>query len=114
MWRKICLQYCSFFNRIGVIAKKFADVADQKEKWYGTEYKLEDIADEKIQVSNVNSWVRLFETICSDSAIVMKFNNIFCLVYRNGRIVDWVRIFIFHPEMSLFQQILKFFPEKKM
>lgn len=35
--------------RIGVIAKKFADVADQKEKWYGTEYKLEDIADEKIQ-----------------------------------------------------------------
>lgn len=76
---KIYLQYCSFFfYRIGVIAKKFADVADQKEKWYGTEYKLEDIADEKIQVSNnVKSWVRLFEIICLDSAIVMKFNNIF-------------------------------------
>lgn len=43
-------------NRIGVIAKKFADIADQKEKWYGTEYKLEDIPDEKIQVRKAISW----------------------------------------------------------
>ena len=39
------------FSRIGVIAKKFADVVDKKEEWYGTEYKLEDIPEEKIQVS---------------------------------------------------------------
>ncbi|XP_048747252.2 insulin-degrading enzyme-like [Ostrea edulis] len=35
--------------RIGVISKKYADIVDQKEKWYGTDYKVEDIADEKIQ-----------------------------------------------------------------
>lgn len=35
--------------RIGVISKKFADLVDQKEKWFGTKYKLEDIADEAIQ-----------------------------------------------------------------
>jgi insulysin len=31
------------------VSKKFEAVADQKEKWYGTQYKLEDIAKEKIK-----------------------------------------------------------------
>lgn len=44
-----------FIYRIGVIVKKFVDIVDQKEKWYGIEYKLEDIFDEKIQVSKVIS-----------------------------------------------------------
>lgn len=62
-----------FTNRIGVIAKKFADIADQKEKWYGTEYKLEDIPDEKIQVSKAISWAGFCEIICLMSAIVLNF-----------------------------------------
>lgn len=43
--------YRSFYLRIGVVSRKFADLADQKEKWFGTKYKLEDIADEAIQVN---------------------------------------------------------------
>lgn len=101
-----------FTYRIGVIAKKFADIADQKEKWYGTEYKLEDIPDEKIQVSEAISWAGFCEIICLISAIVIK--KCCYSVYRNGRIVDWVRIFIFHQEMSLSQQISTLFREKKM
>ena len=34
--------------RVTVISKKFAEIADQKEKWYGTEYKLEKIPENKI------------------------------------------------------------------
>jgi hypothetical protein len=33
-----------------VIAKKYADIADQKEEWYGTEYKLEKIPEELLTV----------------------------------------------------------------
>lgn len=35
--------------RVTVISKKFAGQTDQTEKWYGTEFKIEKIADEKIQ-----------------------------------------------------------------
>lgn len=35
--------------RVGVISKKFEDVVDQKEKWYGTDFRLEDIPDGKVQ-----------------------------------------------------------------
>lgn len=35
--------------RVGVISKKFEDIVDQKEKWYGTDYRLDDIPDEKVQ-----------------------------------------------------------------
>ncbi|XP_076308150.1 insulin-degrading enzyme-like isoform X2 [Tachypleus tridentatus] len=35
--------------RVSVIGKKFQDVVDAKEKWYGTEYKLERITPEQIK-----------------------------------------------------------------
>ena len=43
------MTFC-YFDRISVIAKKFAEQTDKKEKWYGTEYKLEPIAQSKLQV----------------------------------------------------------------
>ncbi|RNA20606.1 insulin-degrading enzyme isoform X1, partial [Brachionus plicatilis] len=35
--------------RVTVISKKFAGKTDQQEKWYGTEFKMEKIPDEKIK-----------------------------------------------------------------
>lgn len=35
--------------RIGVIGKKFQDRVNQKEKWYGTEYQVEEIPDVKLK-----------------------------------------------------------------
>ena len=32
------------------MSKKFEDKTDKKEKWYGTDYSLEDIPDTKIEV----------------------------------------------------------------
>lgn len=45
---------CSFLYRVGVISKKFEDVVDQKEKWYGTDFRLEDIPDGKVQVGSAS------------------------------------------------------------
>lgn len=36
--------------RIAVVAKKFAGNTDSKEKWYGTEYKVEKIPEEKLKM----------------------------------------------------------------
>ncbi|KAL5021570.1 hypothetical protein ScPMuIL_000725 [Solemya velum] len=36
--------------RIAVVAKKFEGRTDQKEKWYGTDYKLEKIPEDKMQL----------------------------------------------------------------
>ncbi|KAK3095847.1 hypothetical protein FSP39_019946 [Pinctada imbricata] len=35
--------------RIGVVGKKYESIVDRKEKWYGTQYKIEDIPAESIQ-----------------------------------------------------------------
>lgn len=48
--------WCSFLYRVGVISKKFEDVVDQKEKWYGTDFRLEDIPDEKVQVGSASCY----------------------------------------------------------
>lgn len=45
---------CSFLYRVGVISKKFEDVVDQKEKWYATDFRLEDIPDGKVQVGSAS------------------------------------------------------------
>lgn len=37
--------------RVGVIAKQFAKEVDQKEPWYGTEYKLTKISEEVLDVT---------------------------------------------------------------
>lgn len=63
--------------------------------------------------SNQLSWI-LWNRLLIVSHCFEFLKKKFCyLVYRNGRIVDWVRIFIFHQEMSLSQQISKLFREKK-
>ena len=36
--------------RVSIVAKKFEGQANTKEEWYGTEYKLEKIPQEKLQV----------------------------------------------------------------
>lgn len=63
--------------------------------------------------SNQLSWI-LWNHLLNVSHCFEFLKKKFYLVYRNGRIVDWVRIFIFHQEMSLSQQISKLFREKKM
>lgn len=41
-----------FLFRIAVVGKKFESVADATEKWYGTSYKQEKIAEE-----DLNAWM---------------------------------------------------------
>lgn len=38
------------FYRVSVVAKKFDGKTDKKEEWYGTEYKVEKIPEEKLKV----------------------------------------------------------------
>lgn len=40
-----------FYFRSIIVAKKYQPVAEQKECWYGTQYKLESISSDVIQVS---------------------------------------------------------------
>jgi insulysin len=35
---------------VTVIAKKFSGITDSKEKWFGTQYKIEDISAEKLSL----------------------------------------------------------------
>jgi len=39
-------QQMTFVYRVGIVSKKFEAVADEREKWYGTHYKLEDLSKE--------------------------------------------------------------------
>lgn len=41
------------FLRAAIVAKRFEAVADQKEKWYGTQYKSEKIPQSLIDVSTL-------------------------------------------------------------
>ncbi|XP_076308148.1 insulin-degrading enzyme-like [Tachypleus tridentatus] len=47
--------------RVSVIGKKFQDVVDAKEKWYGTEYKLERITPEQIKEWENAGYNKMFQ-----------------------------------------------------
>ncbi len=36
--------------RVSVVGKKFKDITDSKEKWYGTQYKMFDISEETLKL----------------------------------------------------------------
>ena len=48
---------CNFSNysRVAVVSKSFEDKADQIEKWYGTKYSVEQIPNELLEVSFIDS-----------------------------------------------------------
>lgn len=75
---------CSFLYRVGVISKKFEDIVDQKEKWYGTDYRLDDIPDEKVQVGSTSCYTEHVQS--NQIAPLTKKNQFFFMFVEMERL----------------------------
>ena len=60
-----------FFIRVTIVSKKFAEEADQIEKWYGTKYKVTKFSQEQISVRSIHS---IHEMWLSYIKICLKFS----------------------------------------
>lgn len=67
--------------RVAIIGQKFSGQTDKTEKWYGTEYSLETLPQEKLDVSSLlpsNIFVRYFQMDFPDVLIPVAGLTVFC------------------------------------
>ena len=64
--------------RIAVIGKKFDGSTDQTERWYGTQYSLNPIPDETINVSSIFKLLLCY-TLVASKVVRFYFDNQFLL-----------------------------------